>query len=122
MDHALTEAIEKDLFNELRWLLCAATEWDAHDKLIGTPPQIPKVAEPSPHLKVYTMDSAFLHARSLYEFFTATDAAIARNRRNTRRRLTWSDFSHTARQISAKYDQFKEPLHRRLMHLNRDRE
>lgn len=43
MDNTLSEAIENDLFNELRWLLCAATEWDAYDRLIGEPPQIPKI-------------------------------------------------------------------------------
>jgi hypothetical protein len=30
-DDALQEYIERDLFNELRWLLCAATEWDAEE-------------------------------------------------------------------------------------------
>lgn len=122
MDHALSEAIEKDLFNELKWLLCAATEWDAHDRLIGKPPQIPKIQEPCPHLKVYTMDSAFLHARSLYEFFTAPNGSKPRNKkRKGRNRLTWYDYSHAARQISKKYNQFMEPLHGRVMHLDKDR-
>jgi len=121
MDYALSEAIEKDLFNELRWLLCAASEWDAYDKLIGKPPQIPKIAEPCFHLKVYTMDSTFLHARSLYEFFTATEESITRNEGRGSTRLTWRDYSLTARQTSGKYNQFMEPLHERVMHLEKDR-
>jgi len=88
MADPLREAIEKDLFNELRWLLCAATEWDAYDRLIGEPPLVPKINEPCFHLKVYTMDSAFLHARSLYEFFTATESSINRNETNGVTRLT----------------------------------
>jgi hypothetical protein len=121
MNYALSEAIEKDLFNELRWLLCAATEWDAYDKLIGKPPQISKIAEPCFHLKVYTMDSTFLHARSLYEFFTATEESITRNERRGSTRLTWRDYSPTARQTSEKYNQFMKPLHGRVMHLEKDR-
>jgi len=121
MDHALREAIEKDLFNELRWLLCAATQWDAYDRLIGEPPQVPKIKEPRYHLKVYTVDSAFLHARSLCEFFTATENSILRNEANGVTRLTWRDYSRTARQTSSKYNQFMKPLHGRVMHLDKDR-
>ena len=123
MDNVLSEAIENDLFNELRWLLCAATEWDAHDRLIGEPPQIPQIQEPCSHLKVYTMDSSFLHARSLYEFFTATERTVLRNKKNGLRRLTWYDYSRnpTVRQTSTKYDQFRQPLHGRLMHLDQNR-
>jgi len=120
MVNALSEAIEKDLFNELKWLLCAATEWEAYDKLIGEPPQIPKIKEPCFHLKVYTMDSAFLHARSLYEFFTATEESILRNK-GKGLRLTWRDYSLTARQTSTKYAQFMQPLHGRVMHLDQNR-
>lgn len=67
------------------------------------------------------MDSAFLHARSLYEFFTATEKSILRNKRKGLRRLTWRDYSSTARQISTQYNQFVEPLHGRVMHLDRKR-
>jgi hypothetical protein len=113
MDDVLREAIEKDLYNELRWLLSASTQWYAHDQLIGEPPQVPLIKEPCHDLKVYTMDSAFLHARSLYEFFTATKTRPDR--------LTWRDYSQTSPQTSAKYEQFRTPLHGRLMHLNKDR-
>jgi hypothetical protein len=113
MESALRTAIEEDLFNELRWLLCAATEWDAYDKLMDEPSQLARIQEPCYHLKVYTMDSALLHARSLYEFFTAT--------KQTKKRRTWWDYSRTAGQTSAKYDDFRKPLHGRVMHLNKDR-
>lgn len=102
------EYIEKDLFNELRWLLCAATEWVACKMLAEN-----KVREPCFHLQVYTMDSALLHARSLYEFFTATKI------RQTR--VTWRDYSCRAQQESEKYKEFIKPLHGRVMHINKDR-
>jgi hypothetical protein len=113
MTDTLKGYIEKDLYNELRWLLCAATEWDALHQLIGEPPQVPKIKEPCFHLKVYTMDSALLHARSLYEFFTAT--------RFTGGRLTWRAYSPQACQQSGKYDKFMKPLHGRVMHIDKDR-
>jgi hypothetical protein len=59
------EYLEKHLYNELRYLLCAATEWHVQeiinpdDKLKGQ------------HIKVYAMDSAALHARALFEFLTS---------------------------------------------------
>jgi hypothetical protein len=121
MDDTLKEYIEKDLFSELKWLLCAAAQWDIHDKLIGEPPRVAKIAEPCPHLKVYAMDSAFLHARSLYEFFTATDNAITKNEKRGLKRLTWRDYSRSARQESARYKTVMIPLHGRVMHLDRDR-
>lgn len=108
-DPAKEEFLREDLYNELRWLLCAATEWHACRKLAKEP----GCRQPH-HLIVYTMDSALLHARSLYEFFTA--ASIKPDRR------TWRDYSHNARQESVTYDKFIKPLHGRVMHLNRDRE
>lgn len=116
MEYAKRSWIEDDLFNELKYLLCAATQWDVYDKLIGEPPQVPKIPEPCYHLKVYSMDSALLHARSLYEFFTAT--------KENEERISWRDYSPTAptaRQTSDLYDKFRSPLHRRAMHLNKDR-
>lgn len=59
-----TESLEVHLYNDLRWLLCAATEWHVQqtinpdDRLVGQ------------HIKLYAMDSAALHARALLEFFT----------------------------------------------------
>jgi hypothetical protein len=121
MDVTLAKAIEEDLFNELRWLLCAATEWDAHNRLIGEPPQKPIVAEPCCHLKVYAMDSAFAHARSLYEFFTTPEKTVLRNEERRFNRLTWRDYSVNAVQESGPYDGLRGPLHGRVMHVCKDR-
>jgi len=50
------------LANELHWLLRAANEWTVqHDLNLGIDGY---------HVQVYAMDSAFLHARTLFEFFT----------------------------------------------------
>jgi hypothetical protein len=109
----LTECIE-DLHNELRWLLCAATEWDAERSR-------KEDRQPCFHIQVYAMDSALLHARSLYEFFTATDESIKRNKQNGSKRLTWRDFGTNCRQESNRYKKVIGALHGRVMHLDRDR-
>jgi len=49
------------LFNELRWLLGAATEWSIQDQL--------KLKIVGYDMQVYCLDSAALHARTLFEFF-----------------------------------------------------
>lgn len=54
--------LESHLGNELYWTLRAATEWYVQDTLnlnIG-----------GYQMQVYAMDSAFLHARTLFEFFS----------------------------------------------------
>ncbi len=115
--NVLTDCVE-DLYNELRWLLCSAAEWDAEQRRAVSSPQ------PCFHIGVYAMDSALLHARSLYEFFTSTEGAIkrsAKNKEKKMRRLTWSDFGADCRQNSATYDKFRDPLHGRVMHLDWDR-
>ena len=59
-----TDYLERHLYNDLRWLLCAAAEWHVQhtinpdDRIVGQ------------HIKLYAMDSAALHARALFEFFT----------------------------------------------------
>lgn len=55
------EYIKLHLFNELRWLLSAATEWSIQDQL--------KLEKVGYNVQVYAMDSAFVHARTLFEFF-----------------------------------------------------
>lgn len=54
--------LEDHLENELHWLLRAATEWYIQNNL--------KVGVDGEHTQVYAMDSAFMHARTLFEFFT----------------------------------------------------
>lgn len=67
--NSVSEHIEKHLYNDLRWMLCAATEWSACHKyasqwLANNDPEYHR------HLIVYSMDSALVHARALLEFFT----------------------------------------------------
>lgn len=50
------------LENELKWLLRAATEWHVQQQI--------QLGEDGYHMQVYAMDSTFLHARTLFEFFT----------------------------------------------------
>lgn len=59
-----TESLEVHLYNDLRWLLCAATEWHVQQAIN------PEDNIRGQHIKVYAMDSAALHARALLEFFT----------------------------------------------------
>ncbi len=59
------------------------------------------------------MGAGQLHARSLYEFFTAT--------RIHEGRLTWCDYGEEARQESEQYTEFIKPLHGRVMYINKDR-
>jgi hypothetical protein len=68
----VAEHIEKHLYNDLRWLLCAATEWCAYQELVNNRRVIEDGAYPR-HFIVYTMDAAFIHARALLEFFTNKD-------------------------------------------------
>ena len=110
MDTALRESIEIDLLYELKYLLCAATEWEAQRILVGEPPTI---KEPCAHVKVYTMDSAFVHARCLYEFFTSTKPPGDK--------VNWQNFGQNAGQSSAKYDTYRDALHLRSIHLGKNR-
>jgi hypothetical protein len=61
---ALEEYLKNHLNNELQWLLRAATEWYAQETV--------KLNIEGYHVEVYAMDSVFLHARTLFEFFTKT--------------------------------------------------
>jgi hypothetical protein len=115
---ALRESIEIDLLYELEYLLCAATEWEAQRVLVGEPPTM---EEPCDHLKVYSMDSAFAHARGLYEFFTTPEKTVLRNEERNFNRLTWRDYSLNAVQESKTYDRLRAALHGRVMHVCKDR-
>jgi hypothetical protein len=62
LDHkGKEEYIKLHLFCELNWLLGAATEWSIQDQL--------KLEIEGYNVQVYAMDSAFVHARTLFEFF-----------------------------------------------------
>jgi len=90
--------IEKHLSNELHWLLRAATEWSLQAQL--------ELGIDGYHMQVYAMDSAFVHARTLFEFFLS---------RATRNHYSASQFL-PAVLTSDLYDDWKDPLHKFLMH------
>jgi hypothetical protein len=99
--------INQDLYNELRYLLIAATIWQAcHD--IGN--DDPKKAESHPHhLVVLAMDSAIMHARALYEFFfDHGDFESAGAQR---------DFGVTIDRTKL-YDEYKHTINKRLFHID----
>jgi hypothetical protein len=93
------EYIALHLFNELRWLLGAATEWSIQDQL-----DLQKVGY---DVQVYAMDSALLHARALFEFFVQLP---------TKNHYSSSQFLGTVLNSSSYVNDWKGPLHARLMH------
>ena len=58
----LGDYLKEHLCNELHWLLRAATEWYVQSRL--------NLGIDGYSVQVYAMDSDFLHARTLFEFFT----------------------------------------------------
>jgi hypothetical protein len=63
--------LQRDLYNELRWLLCAATEWHMQSTMNEYLDAIGQGTS-AYHMQVYTLDSVALHVRSLFEFLTKT--------------------------------------------------
>jgi hypothetical protein len=59
---ALENYLKNDLANELHWTLRAAVEWRVQNRI--------RLKISGYHMQVFAMDSAFLHARTLFEFFT----------------------------------------------------
>lgn len=96
-----TEYLEVHLYNDLRWLLCAATEWHVQQTIN------PDDNIKGQHIKVYAMDSAALHARALLEFFT--------NHGSNRGRMQslYGIQSITSKRYPGDW---KVPLHTHLMH------
>jgi hypothetical protein len=92
--------LKTHLFNELRWLLCAATEWSIQDQL--------NLRQVGYDIQVYAMDSAVLHARVLFEFFVQ---ATTNNHYGSNEFL-----GHGAVLTSSNYDNWRGPLHSFLMH------
>src|SRR5258707_8346556 len=100
LDHKHKEEyIKLHLFNELRWLLGAATEWSLQDQL--------KLEKVGYNVQVYAMDSAFLHARALFEFFV---------QQPTKNHVSSSGFLGTVLNSSSYENDWKRPLHTFLMH------
>ncbi len=99
--------LERHLANELHWLLRATYEWKVQaDRRFGINGY---------HVQVYTMDSAFLHARVLFEFFT-------KERTGSNYYAAVDQFGLPAALVSVSYKQWQRPLHAHLMHAQpRDR-
>lgn len=98
----LEKFINEHLYNELKYLLCATASW-----------KVAKVSTkhmPS-HFIVYTLDSALLHARSLFEFFTHKDPDRKKNL------VTWKSLGLKDRIDSDLYTEWIKPLHHHVMHL-----
>lgn len=95
--------INEHLFNELRWLLCAVASWQKARE-DGT-------EKYPPHFIVFTMDSAFLHVRSLFEFFTHN------NPKNQLHLVTWYYYGLSQGLDSPLYSKWMQQLHHHVMHL-----
>jgi hypothetical protein len=94
------EYINVHLFNELRWLLNAATEWSIQDQL--------ELNICGYDMQVYAMDSAFVHARALFEFFLQSP------NENYRRAF---DFIGEKLTSPCYHANWSDPLQAHLMHL-----
>jgi hypothetical protein len=95
----MEDYIRNHLFIELSWLLYAATEWSLQNQL--------KLGIGGYHVQVYAMDSAFLHARTLFEFFVQPPTS---NHYSSKEFLGAELISHN---YSANW---KDTLHKFLMH------
>lgn len=98
----LKSCLTEHLANELHWVLRAASEWHVQDvlhlEIVGY------------EVQVFAMDSCFLHARSLFEFFTA---------KSTRNHYGYDTFGLSP--FKSTYSaSWVDPLHAYLMHI-RDR-
>jgi len=96
----MKEYIRLHLFNELRWLLGAATEWSIQEQL--------NLKEVGYDIQVYAMDSTYLHARALFEFFVGP---------TTRNRYGCDAYLGPGSVLSSSsYDNWSGPLHSFLLH------
>lgn len=94
----LKEFLDKDVAYELRCLLGAATVWQAnrdHEKGFEV---------------VVALDSALVHARCLFNFFTG----------NGHNDVSVQEFGHGP-YPSALYEEWREPLNRHVLHISRGR-
>ena len=101
---ALTEQqkrdfITQDLYYELRCLLGAATLWQAFK------------TQHRGFDVVVAMDSAFVHARCLYKFFTQSQSSHD---------ISITEFRTSAYQSSL-FDTWEKPLNRHVLHISKGR-
>ena len=91
--------ITQDLYYELRCLLGAATLWKAFK------------SQNRGFDVVVAMDSAFVHARCLYKFFTQQQSSHD---------ISIVEFGATAYQSSL-FDNWEKPLNRHVLHISKGR-
>ena len=111
------EFLDEHLRNDLKYLLCAATEWFVQESI----PEVDKPTKKGGHfVQVYAMDSATLHARAFLEFFTRPTRPEPRNHLGV-------DFYEVTLIDSPRYGTrnsdpalgcWCDPMNRYLMHLN----
>ena len=111
------EFLDEHLRNDLKYLLCAATEWFVQESI----PEADKPTKNGGHfVQVYAMDSATLHARAFLEFFTRPTRPEPRNHLGV-------DFYEVTLIDSPRYGTrnsdpalgcWCDPMNRYLMHLN----
>jgi hypothetical protein len=98
--------ISDDLYNELRWMLVAASEWSVCENGSLSP------NTPS-HLQVLALDSACVHIRSLYEFFMDDPGKHRR-----------TDTAHASRDFGVSlppttlYNDYIDGINKRVFHLD----
>src|SRR5436190_8772721 len=98
-DTDLGRYLRAHLANEVEWLLRATAEWHVQKTL--------HLCEPGYEVEVFARDSAMLHARTLFEFFT----------QETGDNYYGCDVFHVSPQPSPNYKtDWKDPLHAKVMH------
>jgi hypothetical protein len=97
--YLLEHYLRRHLANEIRCLLPAAAEWDAQKTM--------ELNEAGYEVQVYAMDSAFVHARNLFEFFTEKTTEFH-----------YGFDAYAVEKVQSKLYQkhWKSPLHSHLMH------
>ncbi|GJN99260.1 hypothetical protein NJB1728216S_07850 [Mycobacterium marinum] len=97
--------LNEHLYDELRYLLCAATEWHVQQSI---PEETKPVSRGGYYVQVYAMDSATVRARALFEFFTT---------KHNSHHIGVNRFGLT-RITSDRYENWKDPLNRYILHVN----
>lgn len=116
---ALERIIREDLYEELRWLLVGESTWVTVRRLV---PDDPHRDDRLPnHLVMLAMNSAFVHGRTLLEFFTAT--AKQQETIEARDGVTWKQFGPygAVKQNSNWSTRWEEVLNARLFHIRYNR-
>ena len=103
--------IEQDLYNELRWMLVAATEWHICDQTVTNTGPLPNLPN---HFQVLAMDSACVHIRSLYDFLIVNKTERADTAYASR------DFNVTLAPTPL-YKDYIDSINKRLMHIDTNR-